>query len=329
MCGIFGCSKLTGVTFRMLPHLAWEMENRGKDSWGCSNGVDEVKYIGPITDTWNNSIEKWNEWSWFIAHTRSASTGGITVENQHPFTIEYNGKRLVGIHNGIVANHESLNKKHKREYECDSPHIFAALAGMSPTNEVYGYGNLAWFEMPVDDPRSMSMNFLKFNSDNLYIARLKTGEIVFASTREPIIRAAKIAGGEVEKFYGIEGDKRYYISVDVNNPDFDILIEQKEKVPFGNRNGGYSGDTLEDLCYGRVFRNGRPFQESISVELNGPLGPNRRRNISMVGEKDRMNNICLTTGCTNKVSRNRTKEVVCISCIAQLLNTVEWEGSER
>ena len=50
MCGIFGFNKATEATWAMTPFLAWDMERRGRDSWGVTNGVDRVhKQVGTIT----------------------------------------------------------------------------------------------------------------------------------------------------------------------------------------------------------------------------------------------------------------------------------------
>lgn len=331
MCGIFGCSQLTDVTYRMLPHLAWEMEHRGRDSWGCTNGVDTIKRLGPISLSWDQEVGNWSEWPWAIFHTRAASTGKVSLENQHPFVVEHEGKRVVGIHNGIVNNHDDLNSKHKRDYECDSPHIFCAIAGQSEAKEVYGYGNLAWFETDAEH-ETPRLFFLHFNSENLHIAKLKTGEIVFASTQEPIARAAHYAGGQVDKLYATEGDQKYYVGID-DDGKTSILVKS-DKCVFGTRTANYTGDTMHDLSIwggnGSRSRHNSHHRGNYSATNSNNNGttynaPSHPVNINTVGERDRFGNICLRSGCTNKVTSTRRAAVLCFSCMTMLMDGLNME----
>ena len=86
MCGIFGYSRRTAVTEAMAPYLAWEMEERGSQSWGMTNGTKIIKHASSIIDSWEwPTIEEWGDGP-LIVHTRQASRGAITEENAHPFS---------------------------------------------------------------------------------------------------------------------------------------------------------------------------------------------------------------------------------------------------
>lgn len=323
MCGIFGFSRLTDVTRRMAPMLAWEMEDRGHDSWGVTNGHDTVKRLGMITKTWRTVRPLWSEWDRAIFHTRAASTGAVTLENQHPFEIVAPAKdgtperHLVGIHNGVVMNHSDLNTKHDRHFDCDTPHIFSALAGLSPTNEIHGYGNLAWYEWTEAAPTPL-LHLLHFNAGNLNIAKLTSGEVVFCSLKDPIDRAASYAGSGIDKHFFTEGDKLYTVGLNYEDvPGSDMLI-QGPKVPFGGRS--VQSHTPIPWVDGRnipglVNRNSG-YNNSTSI---------RHTNVSELGSKDRVDNICLVNACKNKVKNTRRRELICEEHLRDITRAIETQ----
>src|ERR1700734_3632924 len=169
MCGICGTSNLTDTTRRMMPYLLWSIEDRGRDSWGATDGTDCVKVLGPVTSSFERHADHVLGWDRAIFHTRAASTGEVTVENQHPFrfvrggTIDPEGniidtpedpwlKTVVGIHNGIVSNHLELKNKYSRHnFDVDSMHIFRHIVDGRPMSEIYGWGNLAWYDYTPED----------------------------------------------------------------------------------------------------------------------------------------------------------------------------------
>ena len=312
MCGIFGFSRLTPVTRAMAPYLAWEMESRGRDSWGATDGNDILKHLGPITSSWHSiyDTDEWQRWERMIVHTRAASTGAVTIENQHPFVIENNGKKYVGIHNGIVTNHDELNRKHKRTFDCDSPHIYMASAGFSNPFDISGYGNLAWYQ--IEGQGEPVLKICRFNADNLNVFKLATGEIVFCSTSEPVRKAAKMAGSEVKTVVNIDPEKEHTIRPSNDDPNVD-------EVYTGRRiNFGYRYNTNHNT----------PF---YSVGHNGHVNDHRRpglvkvKNPSLAGARDRQNNMCIATGCNNKVRRSRAKELLCESCFGPIMDRIVRE----
>jgi predicted glutamine amidotransferase len=214
MCGIFGFSKRTPVTEAMMPFLAWEMVERGKDSWGVTDGKHILKKLGPIYESWE--LPKWGDQ--LIFHTRAGSVGDKTVENQHPWMFKeldgdggQTGGYVVGVHNGCIPNHKELNKKYNREYEVDSMHVFAHIAEGWPTGDIHGYGALAWFH--VDEEGYAELNLARFNMIDLNIFQLDTGEIVFCSQATPVERAAMMCGVKSYVKYKVEDERRIYVRV--------------------------------------------------------------------------------------------------------------------
>lgn len=324
MCGIFGFSRITETTRAMAPMLAWEMEDRGHDSWGATDGLVDIKHLGPITRTWRSEWDNWAGWERGIFHTRAASTGAVTLENQHPFRVvvtddkKQTTKTVIGIHNGIVANHETLNRKYSRSFDCDTPHIFCAIAGFSPTTEIHGYGNLAWYETTPDSPTPL-LHLLHFNARNLFIAKLDTGEVVFCSNKEPIDRAAAYAGTKVDKHFFTEGDKIYTVERDFEGVQGSDMLCNGPKLAFGGRsvqvsnNGSYNGTPWVDARGGRLN----------TVFPLHPDRSSRRTNISELGGKDRRDNICLKNLCENKVKSTRRHQILCETCFAEVMENVE------
>jgi len=335
MCGIFGFSRITDVTRAMAPFLAWEMEARGKDSWGASNGTEFIRRIGPITFSWAEEWKNWMGWDRGIFHTRAASTGAVTLQNQHPFVVtKYAAdateedpkieKTIVGIHNGVVVNHAELNTKHGRNFECDSPHIFMAIAGFSETEEIRGYGNLAWYEIkPGLRPQ---LHILKFNGDNLNVFRLGTGEIVFCSTIEPVIHAARMAGTEAKTAFNIESETEYIIQYD---PELkmDRLYTCEAKRKFGFRTGvtnpcnqPHNGD-WGDNCYWPGYGPHHGHRRTSPRErqnFNDYHGPVVTKDPSTIGVEDRTNNYCLVSTCKEKVLGSRGKNIICPKCFEKV-----------
>lgn len=336
MCGIFGFSRITDATRAMAPHLAWEMEHRGTDSWGVTDGLHVRKHLGSILDTWSIETD-WQEWASAIFHTRAASTGDVTLENQHPFVIPVNGPdgpddthRIVGIHNGIVANHEALNARHGRSYTCDSIHIFAALAGYSEPNDIHGYGNVAWYDVQAN--RTPVLNFVKFNAENLHVFSLTTGELVFCSLAMPILRAARMAHVTLDNPYNIHGDQHYFVGT--NDAGNDILYEGR-RIVFGYRStynttpglydnlpyGGYNNDT--DRRYSFRGRSNNSCSTTCSTTTRTTQ---RATTLDSIGMTDRLANLCMVGMCKNKVSTSRKNAAICDDCLSAIRTKRELDA---
>lgn len=310
MCGIFGFSHTTDVTRRMAPHLAWAMESRGKDSWGATDGTTTVKVLGPITDGWYEYEDEVGAWERGIFHTRAASHGTVSIPNQHPFTFDEGApqggegwlRTLVGIHNGIIANHSELNRKYSRKFEVDSMHIFKHLAERRLPGELQGYGNLAWYEMSPKDPTG-TLHLLRFNSDALHIARLDTGEIVFASEKDPIERAAVMAGSGVRSFWNTESERIYYIKVDAGDAS---LYKSHNKLAFGTR-------TSYQACQNQEWWN--------NTDTRGTRGTRGGGTLATIHRGEVLSGLCAVVGCHEKVVGSRKTALLCPTHFAEVRAT--------
>lgn len=213
MCGIFGFSNSTPLTRLMTPTLAICMEQRGDHSWGVTDGDYIYKRKGSIVDTFVDC-----DLDGPVYHTRMASVGAISDRNAHPFHFE--DKNIVtGVHNGHISNYNALKDKYKRpDFEVDSEHIFAHLAEGKPVADLTGSGAVVWYEQPADKSVEMRRYFSRFNTEALHFAKMHSGEIVFASTRDAIIIASQLASGQIEHFYNTEAKKRYWIEPDPDRP---------------------------------------------------------------------------------------------------------------
>lgn len=206
MCGIAFVSDLNERTIRLIPWLGFSIRSRGGDSWGMTNGLKTHRAMGPFTSAANRlPLDD----TWFgrplMLHTRAASVGAVSEENCHPFDITGTARRVIGIHNGGISNHEALNQEFGRAYDCDSPHVFHHIADDLPTKGVNMRGTIVWMEN--DDP---TLHLARTTSGDLYLARLRTGEIVGASTMAAVHSAAEAAELDLDFPYSTIKDEIHH-----------------------------------------------------------------------------------------------------------------------
>ena len=315
MCGIFGYSRRTPFIERLLPFLAWEIESRGKDSWGVTNGVDPpIKVLGRITESWEDP-----GWNRAIFHTRTASCGEKTLENQHPFEFDKadGSGKIIGVHNGIVANHDALNEQYERKFDVDSMHVFAHLAEGKDTREIAGWGAIAYYDGP-------QMCFAKFNMQDFHVWRTEEGGLVFCSTALPVLRAANMYKVTVTE-YQFDGDQKYYVRWDEESQS-DVLVKSNPMVfggmsghmaPWGSGSGAYDWMDGWSRFHNRQWgsyagSSGRSGGNVTSYNYVG-TGTRGATSVDEIGKWYRAANQCMR--CAKPTDRKLT--VVCAECRTQ------------
>jgi len=266
MCGIFGFTSWNSQTDRLFSTLANDMESRGSSSWGGTCGTSLIKRLGGITSTIDNVFRTWDTRYGLIFHTRAPSAGtGRTVEDAHPFLFSRElalnntksdefilTKKIIGIHNGYVSTHNNLKTKYpdRKDFSVDSMHLFKHILDDLPLTEISGSGAIAWFETickEYTDPTkpgeylSSRLFLARFDSDALHIGKLDTGEMVFASTKTTIERAARLTDVNIVEYLTIKPRKRYELTKDVNGAG---VLTELEDMNFGTSTNCYQGGVI-------------------------------------------------------------------------------------
>ena len=159
------------------------MTERGRQSWGWSNGTEIVKAVGELREGFTADLLDHPQ---AIIHTRHATFGSKTKENSHPFSI----KGIIGVHNGMVYNHAAIAKTYGLTYTVDSEVIFHAIADGVNLSELEGYGAVAYWQDGV-------FHIGRFNDGDMELAQTTFGW-VYASTQAALLDALCMAGLEDE-----------------------------------------------------------------------------------------------------------------------------------
>lgn len=184
MCGIAGYVALENADQSQLKAaaliLGLEIQHRGGQSWGTLDSQDQIiKGLGLIS---NSFVLPRVMPSAYVIHTRYATHGGITLENQHPFT----QGGVIGVHNGVISNHQDLNQKYNRQFVVDSQHIFQHINdGLVNLADIRGYGAIVY-------KQNGSIFAGTFNRGDFEVANTPLGKI-YASTRTAVKNACRFA----------------------------------------------------------------------------------------------------------------------------------------
>ncbi len=171
MCGLFGFD----LSRYQLPLerrvalaavLATGNDNRGGDSWGWfSPGRGTARGLGDIA----GQTSKFFNSPILMAHTRKATIGAITKENSHPFDIG----NIIGAHNGMITNHEELNRLYERQCQVDSMHIFHHINESRGLEDINGYGAISFIR------KDEGLN-------KVYLVKLSAGDLaVYGIGKDP------------------------------------------------------------------------------------------------------------------------------------------------
>ncbi len=247
MCGIFGFQTKNNAVLSaeqrgvLLTMLSLGNEGRGDDSWGFYNHNELIKGLGGIS----KSLYKFVKSEGGFGHTRRATTGSISVPNAHPFDIG----SVIGAHNGIVFNHDELNKKYRRNHEVDSMHIFSHLSDGKDLEEIRAYGSIQW----VDKEDVSKIKLCRLSGGELGIAALenrKGGTIgVVWSSDEKHLAAALTCLGVKHSMFKVEMGMVYVVT---NGK----LHTTDRKLEFASRTYSETGVTWEGGYSGsRTYRS--------------------------------------------------------------------------
>lgn len=290
MCGIWGFDLPDGgpVTPKQRELLAYALgavnDIRGGDSWGAAivNGSFEIRR--GLGETWKDkdfrSLDLTSAHA-LLGHTRRATTGKPTIENSHPFEIgDY-----IGVHNGIISNHDELNRKHNRNFDVDSMHIFAHLDEQLDLKELKGYGAIGFMVKP--------------DLHQIYLCRFWTGElavrgigdskaskgVIWSSSKLALQDACRYAGIETFEFAEPSGERLY----SVHDGAFWQLPQKLELGTISYSNYGTS-----EHYYNSAWQPQGKDECGTDVPSKGPLG------------KDKGNCSVRNTGTTSASSSDTT-----------------------
>lgn len=310
MCGIFGVSELNENTQDIIPFLAYEMEDRGRDSWGLTDGTHVHKEMGYIT---RNLIIP--EWKTLIGHCRMTSVGKVNISNQHPFIFVGNDKKVVGIHNGTLSNYSELNKAHDRDYDVDSKHIFAHLFEGKDIKEIKGSAAIAYY----DEDGNLIVG--RSRSPNLYVAKLHTGEKVFASTETALSKACRAGSAWIQDIKQIPYDKLVKINKEddifkeIGDFEFGSSVSTKYVYTGNDAWGEWDGSEVDEDDDDKVYN------QWLSRRACGYISPPKKVEKLL----DNPPRYCYS--CSELKSKNE-KGFVCKSCIRIIESELRDQSSE-
>jgi len=258
MCGIFGfaktnsfqTSKQIDTLQKVFTNLAEESVIRGEDSTGISiinpNSRRTFKSIVASDkivkhDTWqSNILDRINiDTTIAIGHVRLATHGEVTKRNAHPFEIG----NVLGAHNGVIYNYNTLAKKYAKDIQVDSEVIFAYLNNMRDTDALEQLEGDYAISYVKDSNRTLHL--ARESSRPCSLAYWKKARILFWASTEDILRRSMNAAGLNLKIQSLHANKIYSFDTDRFGGRDAISLEEfkpKEKKDRGFKfnTSGYS-----------------------------------------------------------------------------------------
>lgn len=169
-----------------------------------------------------------------ICHVRAATSGSITYNNTHPFSIEDDaGNEIVGVHNGTLQNWK--NKKGGDHYDVDSAWAMSRLLTerVDAFEEFTGAFAFVWWASAEPDVLNMARNkerslFIAYTEDDNLVYASEAGMIHWLCERHRI----KLKGSIKE----LEEDRWY--KFDISNPAKFTKSNELPKPKVTNYSGG-------------------------------------------------------------------------------------------
>ena len=201
MCGLFGwalepkaAKKAQNRVRTLHAALAALNDRRGGDSWGYYNPKSGrlVRDTGDAAKMGRKRAEEAAACATLVGHTRKATTGAVTWHNAHPFRIG----AVVGAHNGVVFNHQELNKAHGRACSVDSMHLFHHLDEGKDPAEISAYGAVSYCHRD----HGAAAFLCRFNGGELSLAEVKGLGFVWSSDDRHLEAAIDLAGLTADLF---------------------------------------------------------------------------------------------------------------------------------
>lgn len=235
MCGLFGWITDGSIAREQMAATACSLaiynDTRGGDSWGMFNDASGVvrglgKFAASVkaTEVLNARM--------MLGHTRLATTGKVKIENSHPFE----AGRIIGAHNGMVANHWELNREFDRACRVDSEHIFRHLNEGLKLQDIEAYGAVTW----VDTDENV-LQLGRFNGGELSAVAVPGG-VFWSSSAEHLRAAINAAALRVQMIFKLKEGQAYLITP--------RGIKKTRKLPISKARWGYYAEGGWDGHYG-------------------------------------------------------------------------------
>lgn len=189
MCGILGYSGKS-CNIDKIKILFLFNEARGRHAsgiWSEKNGMFK-KAITASSFIQEKQLMDFDKSNLVLAHTRLGTMGANIDENAHPFEKNDDKNIVVGIHNGVIHNHQEITKKLNTSINVDSEAIFDLMLkeSIDSISELNGSFSIAFIKEEIEkmqDLKPISLHcfkhtnpfFIGYCDDGMYFSSLLEG----------------------------------------------------------------------------------------------------------------------------------------------------------